>query len=258
MGAVDWSGSPAFASSFPPSPPGVETGSVRHRMLSFALCLWGFCWFCGGFCRFCGEVKTVGVRGALFGQPFLCGWVTGSWWREWIGLRWDRGLTREVVFDSRLPDDSGLVTVVLETQQLISVKGSTFGSGLSELFVVVSWGRLQFSALESVGWRKSWVLVRVAAAGEPGESPKFALYGIFYLGLELYLDRALFPSRFVRQLDRTVRDGGVCMVTVEEYGPNEVKEIVKLFKKSRFVDVENMSLAGERRTRIVMKVDENS
>ncbi|GER48212.1 S-adenosyl-L-methionine-dependentmethyltransferases superfamily protein [Striga asiatica] len=34
--------------------------------------------------------------------------------------------------------------------------------------------------------------------------------GVFDLGLGLYLDRALFPGRFVGQMERTVRSGGVC------------------------------------------------
>ncbi|CAA0825090.1 S-adenosyl-L-methionine-dependent methyltransferases superfamily protein [Striga hermonthica] len=96
----------------------------------------------------------------------------------------------------------------------------------------------------------------LVSRADPHNLPFFD--GIFDLGLGLYLDRALFPGRFVGQMERTVRAGGVCVVTVEECGPNEVKKIVRLFKKSRFVDAENVSLAGERRTRIVMKVEDNS
>ncbi|PIM97987.1 hypothetical protein CDL12_29536 [Handroanthus impetiginosus] len=81
---------------------------------------------------------------------------------------------------------------------------------------------------------------------------------IFDLGFGIYLDRALFPGRYVGQLERTVRSGGVCVVAVEECGVDEVDEIVKLFKKSRFVDAKNVILAGERRTRIVMRVENPS
>lgn len=69
-----------------------------------------------------------------------------------------------------------------------------------------------------------------------------------------YLERALFPARYVREMERTVRDGGACVVAVEECGGEEVEEVVKLFKKSKLLEVKNMTLGGERRTNIVMKV----
>ncbi|XP_051115336.1 uncharacterized protein LOC127240608 isoform X2 [Andrographis paniculata] len=88
--------------------------------------------------------------------------------------------------------------------------------------------------------------------GDPHNLPFFD--GVFDLGLGVYLDRSLFPSRYVDQIERTVRGGGVCVVTVEECGSQEVKDIVKLFKKSRFIDAKDVVLAGEKRTRIVMRV----
>ncbi|KAK6141158.1 hypothetical protein DH2020_025098 [Rehmannia glutinosa] len=96
----------------------------------------------------------------------------------------------------------------------------------------------------------------LVSRADPHNLPFFD--GIFDLGLGLYLDRALFPGRYVGQIERTVRSGGVCVVTVEESGTDEVEEIVKLFKKSRFVDARNVILAGERRTGIVMRVENNS
>ncbi|EYU43104.1 hypothetical protein ABFS82_08G114300 [Erythranthe guttata] len=96
----------------------------------------------------------------------------------------------------------------------------------------------------------------LVSRADPHNLPFFD--GIFDLGFGVYLDRALFPGRYVGQIERTVRVGGVCVVTVEECGSDEVDEIVKLFKKSRFVDSKNVLLAGERRTRIVMIVENNS
>ncbi|KAL8045407.1 hypothetical protein ABFX02_08G112200 [Erythranthe guttata] len=96
----------------------------------------------------------------------------------------------------------------------------------------------------------------LVSRADPHNLPFFD--GIFDLGFGVYLDRALFPGRYVAQIERTVRVGGVCVVTVEECGADEVDEIVKLFKKSRFVDSKNVLLAGERRTRIVMIVENNS
>ncbi|KAL7142263.1 hypothetical protein ABFS83_08G112200 [Erythranthe nasuta] len=96
----------------------------------------------------------------------------------------------------------------------------------------------------------------LVSRADPHNLPFFD--GIFDLGFGVYLDRALFPGRYVAQIERTVRIGGVCVVTVEECGADEVDEIVKLFKKSRFVDSKNVILAGERRTRIVMIVENNS
>ncbi|XP_057782604.1 uncharacterized protein LOC131000609 [Salvia miltiorrhiza] len=69
----------------------------------------------------------------------------------------------------------------------------------------------------------------VAAAGEP-RGPHNLLF--FDLGFGAYLDLALFPARYVGQIERTVKRGGVCVVAVEECGAEEVVQIVKLFQKS--------------------------
>ncbi|KAL0399443.1 UNVERIFIED_CONTAM: hypothetical protein Sradi_2287600 [Sesamum radiatum] len=82
--------------------------------------------------------------------------------------------------------------------------------------------------------------------------------GVFDVGVGAYLDRSLFPGRYVWHIERTVRRGGVCVVTVEECEKGEVEEIVKLFKKSRFIDSKNLTLAGQRRTRILMEVENHS
>lgn len=78
---------------------------------------------------------------------------------------------------------------------------------------------------------------------------------VFDFGFSGYLDRALFPARYVAEMERTVRSGGACVVALEECGDGEVKEIVKLFRKSRFLDAQNVTIAGELKTRIVMRVE---
>ncbi|CAI9090345.1 OLC1v1025099C1 [Oldenlandia corymbosa var. corymbosa] len=77
---------------------------------------------------------------------------------------------------------------------------------------------------------------------------------VFDFGFSGYLDRALFPIRYVEEMERTVKIGGICVVAVEECGDEEVREIVKFFRKSRFLNARNVSLAGEERTAIVMRV----
>lgn len=77
---------------------------------------------------------------------------------------------------------------------------------------------------------------------------------VFDLGFSPYLERALFPARYVEEMERTVRDGGACVVAVEECGGEEAEEVVKLFKKSKLLGVKNVTLGGERRTSILMTV----
>lgn len=93
----------------------------------------------------------------------------------------------------------------------------------------------------------------LVSRADPHNLPFFD--SVFDFGFSGYLDRALFPARYVEEMERTVRSGGVCMVAVEECGDDEVSEIVKLFKKSVFVNAKNVSLAGEQRTRIVLRVE---
>ncbi|XP_016487982.1 uncharacterized protein LOC107808020 [Nicotiana tabacum] len=76
----------------------------------------------------------------------------------------------------------------------------------------------------------------------------------FDLGFSVYLDRALFPDRYVREMERAVRVGGACVVAVEECGGEVVEEVVKLFRKSKVLGVRNVTMGGEKRTRIVMRV----
>ncbi|XP_023531341.1 uncharacterized protein LOC111793614 [Cucurbita pepo subsp. pepo] len=75
----------------------------------------------------------------------------------------------------------------------------------------------------------------------------------FDLAFSAHLAEALFPSRFVSEMERTVRPFGSCVVVVEECGDDEVREIVGLFTKSRFVNSVNVTLTGLKMTRILMK-----
>lgn len=76
----------------------------------------------------------------------------------------------------------------------------------------------------------------------------------FDLGFSAYLDRALFPERYVAEMERTVRVGGACVVAVEECGGREVEEVVKLFRKSKVLGVKNVTMGVEQKTRIVLRV----
>ncbi|XP_060195412.1 uncharacterized protein LOC132624687 [Lycium barbarum] len=76
----------------------------------------------------------------------------------------------------------------------------------------------------------------------------------FDLGFSGYLDRALFMDRYVAEMERTVRFGGACVVAVEECGGDEVEQVVKLFRKSKVLGVKNVTMGGEIRTRIVLRV----
>ncbi|RVW26809.1 hypothetical protein CK203_099740 [Vitis vinifera] len=49
-----------------------------------------------------------------------------------------------------------------------------------------------------------------------------------------HLDEALFPARFVAEMERTVRVRGVCVVVVEECGGDEMRGILRMFKHSVF------------------------
>ncbi|KAL0534112.1 hypothetical protein IC582_028393 [Cucumis melo] len=63
---------------------------------------------------------------------------------------------------------------------------------------------------------------------------------VFDLAFTAHLAEALFPSRFVFEMERVVRPNGVCVIMVEECRDYEVKEIVGLFMKSRFVNSINL------------------
>lgn len=93
----------------------------------------------------------------------------------------------------------------------------------------------------------------LVSRADPHNLPFFD--GSFDVALGVYLDRALFPDRYVGEIERTVRRGGFCVVAMEECGPREVEQVLRLFKKSRFVRAKNATLAGEFRTGIIMELE---
>ncbi|KAI3736245.1 hypothetical protein L6452_15783 [Arctium lappa] len=91
----------------------------------------------------------------------------------------------------------------------------------------------------------------LVSRADPHNLPFFD--GVFNLGFSAHLDQALFPSRYVRELERTVRVGGVCVVCVEECGDGEVKEVLKLFRKLEFSQARNVTLMGSKMTMIITR-----
>lgn len=95
---------------------------------------------------------------------------------------------------------------------------------------------------------ESLPLVRRA---DPHNLPFFD--GVFDLVFSEHLTGALYPRRYVREMERTVRNGGACVIVVEACGNEEVKGIVGLFRSSRLMRVDNVTLDGKRVTSILMR-----
>lgn len=76
----------------------------------------------------------------------------------------------------------------------------------------------------------------------------------FDLAFSAHFSEALFPWRFAAEMERTVRRGGACVVAVEECGDEEVGDTVSLFRNSRLLGVQNVTLISLRMTRITMRV----
>ncbi|MCL7043327.1 hypothetical protein MKW94_027359 [Papaver nudicaule] len=82
----------------------------------------------------------------------------------------------------------------------------------------------------------------LVSRADPHNLPFFD--GVFDLGFTAHLSEALFPCRFVYELERTIRPGGVVVLVVEEFF---------FFKKCDFVSARNVTLAGLRMTQILMR-----
>ncbi|XP_047179246.1 uncharacterized protein LOC124846072 [Vigna umbellata] len=82
--------------------------------------------------------------------------------------------------------------------------------------------------------------------------------GSFDLAFTARFDEALFPARFAAEMERVVKSGGACFVLVAECGDDEVREVVGLFRNSKFVRSSNVSLTGTRMTSILMRTSDNS
>ncbi|KAJ3696056.1 hypothetical protein LUZ60_001433 [Juncus effusus] len=75
---------------------------------------------------------------------------------------------------------------------------------------------------------------------------------VFDLGFSTGLAGALFPARFVSELERTVRKGGTVALAVDKKVA-EVEKVVELFKGSSLLEVRNVSLDGSQMNLIIMK-----
>ncbi|XVE60679.1 hypothetical protein DITRI_Ditri05aG0147600 [Diplodiscus trichospermus] len=95
---------------------------------------------------------------------------------------------------------------------------------------------------------ESLPLVRRA---DPHNLPFFD--GAFDVAFTAHLAEALYPMRYIGEMERTVRKGGLCVVVVDECGDEEVKETIRLFRKSRLLRSANVTLNGKRVTRIIMR-----
>ena len=82
--------------------------------------------------------------------------------------------------------------------------------------------------------------------------------GVFDLAFLAQLDKALFLVRFGVEMEQTVRNGGACVVAVGKCRDEEVREVVGLFRNSRFVGLSNVTLIGMRITCIVMRTMKSS
>ncbi|KAL4573030.1 hypothetical protein LXL04_019823 [Taraxacum kok-saghyz] len=91
----------------------------------------------------------------------------------------------------------------------------------------------------------------LVSRADPHNLPFFD--AVFNLGFSAHLDLALFPSRYVMELERTVMVGGVIVVCVEECGNGEMNEALKLFRKSEFSRAKNVTLMGSKMTMIIMR-----
>ncbi|GKD15277.1 hypothetical protein Tco_1199684, partial [Tanacetum coccineum] len=76
---------------------------------------------------------------------------------------------------------------------------------------------------------------------------------VFGLGFSSFLDQALFPVKYVREIERCVKVGGVIVLCVEVCGDEGVTDVVELFRKSTFSLAENVTLMGTKMTMIVME-----
>ncbi|XP_022767900.1 uncharacterized protein LOC111312140 [Durio zibethinus] len=91
----------------------------------------------------------------------------------------------------------------------------------------------------------------LVSRADPHNLPFFD--GAFDVAFTGHLPEALYPMQYAGEMERTVRKGGMCVVVVDEGGDEEVKEIVRLFRRSRFLGSSNVTLNGRKVTRIIMR-----
>ncbi|KAF5205605.1 S-adenosyl-l-methionine-dependent methyltransferases superfamily protein [Thalictrum thalictroides] len=76
---------------------------------------------------------------------------------------------------------------------------------------------------------------------------------VFDLGFSAHFAEALFPLRFISEMERTVRIGGFCVIVLEDCFDDDLNEIKRLFRRSSFVSARNVTLIGLKMTRIIMR-----
>ncbi|KAF8409435.1 hypothetical protein HHK36_005511 [Tetracentron sinense] len=91
----------------------------------------------------------------------------------------------------------------------------------------------------------------LVSRADPHNLPFFD--GVFDVAFSAHLAEALFPSRFVSEMERTVRPGGVSVIAVDPCSGEELREIKGLFRRSRFVSARNVTLIGLKMTQIIMR-----
>ncbi|PIA38423.1 hypothetical protein AQUCO_02800258v1 [Aquilegia coerulea] len=91
----------------------------------------------------------------------------------------------------------------------------------------------------------------LVSKADPHNLPFFD--GVFDLGFSAHFAEALFPLRFVSEMERMVRIGGFCIIVLQDCFDDDLKEIKGLFRRSSFVSAENVSLIGLKMTRIIMR-----
>lgn len=92
----------------------------------------------------------------------------------------------------------------------------------------------------------------LVSRADPHNLPFFD--GVFDMAFSAHFDKALFPSRYAKEMERTVRPGGVCVLVVDECSDEEAREIAGWFQKSRFVGARSVTLIGSEMTRIIIRI----
>ncbi|XP_078428565.1 uncharacterized protein LOC144700875 [Wolffia australiana] len=78
--------------------------------------------------------------------------------------------------------------------------------------------------------------------------------GVFDLGFSDGLDGALFPDRFVGEMERTVSKGGSIVVVFGGCSSEEdLQEVCGLFRRSKLVNFSNVALDGSELTMMIMR-----
>ncbi|OIS96414.1 PREDICTED: uncharacterized protein LOC109236269 [Nicotiana attenuata] len=148
-------------------------------------------------------------------------------------------------------------TVQSFTIQFQSLQAQNLFSNNSRVLVISAGAGHSVMALNKIGVNDVTGVELVESPPLVGRADPHSLPffdDVFDFGFSPFLERALFPAQYVGEMERTVRGGGACVVAVEECGGEEVEEVVKLFRKSKLVEVNNVTFGGEKRTSIVMKV----